>query len=137
MHKRSRSTLPSTAELDQREFPWCFLGLNTTSGVASFEKIPMYPFTNTILIFRSCANFEHSSRISEVVRIVRKKLGWTNTRVLAVALTLAEALVKNCGAAVHREVASDRFMAAMAKVARVSSLKLSKHHPLPSATNFL
>lgn len=40
--------------------------------------------------------------------------------VLSVALTLAETLVKNCHDPVHKEMASERFMAAIARVARVS-----------------
>lgn len=39
--------------------------------------------------------------------------------VLAVGLTLAETLVKNCHDPVHREISSERFMAAVAKIARV------------------
>ena len=42
--------------------------------------------------------------------------------VLSVGLTLAETLVKNCHDPVHREIASERFMAAVAKIARVSEL---------------
>ena len=58
-------------------------------------------------------------RLTEVIRVLRKKLGSGNLRVLSVSLTLAETLVKNCGDPVHREVASERFMVAMAKIARV------------------
>lgn len=39
--------------------------------------------------------------------------------VLSVGLTLAETLVKNCHDPVYREIASERFMAAVAKIARV------------------
>ena len=38
---------------------------------------------------------------------------------LSVGLTLAETLVKNCHDPVHREMSSERFMAAVAKIARV------------------
>lgn len=61
--------------------------------------------------------------MTEVIRVLRKKLGSGNIRSLGLGLTLAETLVKNCGAPVHREVASERFMAAVAKIARVSSLR--------------
>jgi len=37
-----------------------------------------------------------------------------------VGLTLAETLVKNCHDPVYREMSSERFMAAVAKIARVS-----------------
>lgn len=59
-------------------------------------------------------------RLTEVIRILRKRLGSPNLRTLNASLTLAETLVKNCGAPVHREVGSERFMAAVAKIARVS-----------------
>lgn len=55
-----------------------------------------------------------------MIRILRKRLGSPNLRTLNASLTLAETLVKNCGAPVHREVGSERFMAAVAKIARVS-----------------
>ncbi|CAN0425094.1 unnamed protein product, partial [Ectocarpus sp. 8 AP-2014] len=46
--------------------------------------------------------------------------------VLSVALTLAETLVKNCHDPVHREIASERFMAAVAKIARTYSFKTNR-----------
>lgn len=58
-------------------------------------------------------------RLTEVIRILRKRLGSANMRVLSVGLTLAETLVKNCHDPVHREMASERFMAAVARIARV------------------
>ena len=63
-----------------------------------------------------------------MVRVLRKKLGSGNLRVLSVSLTLAETLVKNCGDPVHREVASERFMAAMAKIARVSRREKGRNY---------
>ncbi|CAN0286285.1 unnamed protein product, partial [Ectocarpus sp. 4 AP-2014] len=64
--------------------------------------------------------------LTEVIRILRKKLGSSNTMVLPVALTLAETLVKNCHDPVHREIASERFMAAVAKIARTYSFKTNR-----------
>ncbi|CAM9771778.1 unnamed protein product [Discosporangium mesarthrocarpum] len=64
--------------------------------------------------------------LSEVVRAVRKKMGSRSTRSISLALTLAEALVKNCGTAVHLEVATDKFMDAVSKVARTHSFKSSR-----------
>ncbi|CAM9429267.1 unnamed protein product [Scytosiphon promiscuus] len=62
----------------------------------------------------------------EVIRILRKRLGSTNTRVLSVGLTLAETLVKNCHDPVHKEMASERFMTAVAKIARTYSFKTNR-----------
>ncbi|CAM9944539.1 unnamed protein product, partial [Ectocarpus sp. 13 AM-2016] len=64
--------------------------------------------------------------LTEVIRILRKKLGSSNMMVLSVALTLAETLVKNCHDPVHREIASERFMAAVAKIARTYSFKTNR-----------
>eukprot|EP00752_Nemacystus_decipiens_P008460 g7562.t1 len=64
--------------------------------------------------------------LTEVIRILRKKLGSGNPMVLSVGLTLAETLVKNCHDPVHREIASERFMAAVAKIARTYSFKTNR-----------
>ncbi|CAM9387133.1 unnamed protein product [Ascophyllum nodosum] len=64
--------------------------------------------------------------LSEVIRVVRKRLGSNNIRVLSVSLTLAETLVKNCDTHVQREIASERFMAAMSRIARNHSFKTNR-----------
>ncbi len=54
----------------------------------------------------------------EIVRQIRKRLQHRSTRVVHMALELIETVVKNCGSSVHKEVATGKFMATMARVAR-------------------
>ena len=55
--------------------------------------------------------------LAEMVRAVRKNLQASDMpRSVIQALTLAEALVKNCRMPVHREMASDKFMASLKKL---------------------
>lgn len=83
----------------------------------SLSLVPPIPNPSPHPIPIRCA---HRFSLTEVIRVLRKKLGSGNTRVLSVGLTLAETLVKNCHDPVHREMSSERFMAAVAKIARVS-----------------
>lgn len=60
-------------------------------------------------------------RLREVVRHLRKRLQMKSSRVVMNSLTLAETLVMNCHTRFHHEVATDKFMEAVARVARVWS----------------
>lgn len=57
--------------------------------------------------------------ITEVFFYIRKKLVARNPRIVSQALTLSEALVKNCGAKAHRAVNDEAFMKTIERVARV------------------
>lgn len=47
-------------------------------------------------------------------------------RVVSLALSLIETLVKNCGFPLHQEVATEKFMAQMARIARSYSEKTGR-----------
>lgn len=69
-------------------------------------------------------------RISELFFYIRKKLVSRTPRVVSLALTLSEALVKNCGAKAHRAVNDEAFMKTIERVARVKLLRGSDSMPL-------
>jgi len=60
-------------------------------------------------------------RLREVVRHLRKRLQMKSSRVVMNSLTIAETLVMNCHTRFHQEIATDKFMEAVARVARVRS----------------
>jgi len=64
----------------------------------------------------------------EIIRQIRKRLQHRSTRVVHMALELIETVVKNCGPSVHREVATPKFMASMARVARSYSDRTGKEN---------
>lgn len=51
-----------------------------------------------------------SCRLKESVRYLRLRLADPSSRVVILALTLTEAVVKNCGHLVHLEIATEGFM---------------------------
>jgi hypothetical protein len=53
------------------------------------------------------------------VRLLRKKIGHKNFRVVFLAATLVETLVQNCGVRFHQALASDKFMEEMKGVIKV------------------
>jgi len=64
----------------------------------------------------------------EIIRQIRKRLQHRSTRVVHMALELIETVVKNCGPSVHKEVATPKFMATMARVARTYSERTGKEN---------
>mmetsp|Transcript_22908 Transcript_22908/g.38732 ORF Transcript_22908/g.38732 Transcript_22908/m.38732 type:complete len:369 (-) Transcript_22908:256-1362(-) len=56
--------------------------------------------------------------LCEVVRYLRKRVQHDDARVVMNALTLAETLVMNCHSLFHAEVATEKFMGSVARVAR-------------------
>ena len=58
--------------------------------------------------------------LREIVRLIRKRLQAKEALVVMTALTLTETCVKNCHSVFHREVATEKFLEAIAKIARVS-----------------
>ncbi len=53
------------------------------------------------------------------MRLLRKKIGHKNFRVVFLAATLVETLVQNCGVRFHQALASDKFMEEMKGVIKV------------------
>lgn len=58
------------------------------------------------------------SRRREIIFVIRKKLTSGKPKTVSLAISLAEALVKNGGIRVHAAIATDAFMKDMCKVAR-------------------
>ena len=58
-------------------------------------------------------NTSNKSVVKEAIRYLRLRLGDPEPRTILLALTLTEALVKNCGARVHKETGSMAFMNTM------------------------
>ncbi|CAM9442757.1 unnamed protein product [Chrysoparadoxa australica] len=71
---------------------------------------------------------QNQSRVvlSEAARVIRKKLQHRDLRVVGLALILTETLVKNCGIALHREIASPKFQDQIVKVARKTAFQTSR-----------
>lgn len=57
-----------------------------------------------------------SSRANSVIAAVLKRLAHRNPNVQLYALSLAEALSKNCGIELHREIASRAFTQGLEKI---------------------
>ncbi|KAJ0401627.1 hypothetical protein P43SY_006006 [Pythium insidiosum] len=69
------------------------------------------------------SNTSNKNVIKEGVRYLRLRLGDPSPRVALLALTLTEALVKNCNRFVHKEIAGEAFMSEMESVYKVHSCK--------------
>ena len=57
----------------------------------------------------------------EIIRAIRKRLQERSSRVIILALDLTEGLVKNCDIHTHREIATEKFMNVLARLARTYS----------------
>lgn len=68
------------------------------------------------------------STINEIVFLIRKKFSASQPKTVYLALTLIEALVKNCGHRIYTAVNQDSFMKELGKVAR-------KYHGKTGAEN--
>lgn len=60
-------------------------------------------------------------RLKESIRYLRLRLGDASPRVVILALTLTEAVVKNCGHLVHLEISSEPFMHELEALHKASS----------------
>ncbi|GLE00691.1 hypothetical protein PINS_up009479 [Pythium insidiosum] len=69
------------------------------------------------------SNTSNKNVVKEGVRYLRLRLGDPSPRVVLLALTLTEALVKNCNRFVHKEIAGEAFMSEMESVYKVHSCK--------------
>ncbi|KAH7479966.1 TOM1-like protein 7 [Phytophthora ramorum] len=61
--------------------------------------------------------------LKESIRYLKLRLGDPSTRVVILALTLTESIVKNCGDLVHQEVATEPFMGEMEALYRTHANK--------------
>jgi hypothetical protein len=75
------------------------------------------------------------ARLREVVRHLRKRLQMKASRVVMNSLTLTETLVMNCHTRFHNEVATEKFMEAVARVARVRLALRSPPHKVSPFEN--
>ena len=66
-----------------------------------------------------CLRTSVSIRLKESIRYLKLRLGDPSPRVVVLALTLTESIVKNCGELVHQEIASEPFMTEMEALYRV------------------
>ncbi|TMW64423.1 hypothetical protein Poli38472_013045 [Pythium oligandrum] len=69
------------------------------------------------------SNTANKNVLKESIRYLRLRLGDPSTRIVLLALTLTEALVKNCNRYVHKEIASEAFMGEMESLYKVHSRK--------------
>lgn len=63
-------------------------------------------------------------RLKESIRYLRLRLGDASARVVILALTLTEAVVKNCGHLVHLEISAEPFMHELEALHKVPIQKL-------------
>ncbi|KAF4324330.1 hypothetical protein BBO99_00003234 [Phytophthora kernoviae] len=59
------------------------------------------------------SNVVNRAVLKESIRYLRLRLGDPSSRVVILALTLTESIVKNCGDLVHQEIATETFMGEM------------------------
>ncbi|KAG7395959.1 gamma adaptin ear containing, arf binding protein [Phytophthora boehmeriae] len=69
------------------------------------------------------SNVVNRSVLKESIRSLRLRLGDPSSRVVILALTLTEAIVKNCGDLVHQEIATEAFMGEMEELYRTHANK--------------
>ncbi|KUF76334.1 TOM1 protein 2 [Phytophthora nicotianae] len=62
-------------------------------------------------------------RLKESIRYLKLRLGDPSSRVVILALTLTESIVKNCGGLVHQEIATEQFMGEMEALYRTHANK--------------
>ncbi|CAI5717941.1 unnamed protein product [Hyaloperonospora brassicae] len=65
------------------------------------------------------SNIRNRAVLKESIRYLKLRLGDPSSRVVVLALTLTESIVKNCGDLVHQEIASEPFMTEMEALYRV------------------
>ncbi|KAL1917204.1 uncharacterized protein VTP21DRAFT_4860 [Calcarisporiella thermophila] len=73
---------------------------------------------NWQLILEVCDKVHNANDARDCIAVVQKRLQMANANVQLYTLTLTEALVKNCGVELHREVASRAFTSLLVKLAK-------------------
>ncbi|KAG1687005.1 hypothetical protein DVH05_005745 [Phytophthora capsici] len=69
------------------------------------------------------SNVSNRAVLKESIRYLKLRLGDPSSRVVILALTLTESIVKNCGDLVHLEIASEPFMNEMEELYRTHANK--------------
>ncbi|KAL3657910.1 hypothetical protein V7S43_017109 [Phytophthora oleae] len=69
------------------------------------------------------SNVSNRAVLKESIRYLKLRLGDPSSRVIILALTLTESIVKNCGDLVHMEIASEPFMNEMEELYRTHANK--------------
>uniref|UniRef100_A0AAV1U9I5 VHS domain-containing protein n=1 Tax=Peronospora matthiolae TaxID=2874970 RepID=A0AAV1U9I5_9STRA len=69
------------------------------------------------------SNIRNRAVLKESIRYLKLRLGDSSSRVVILALTLTESIVKNCGDLVHQEIASEPFMNEMEALYRVHAAR--------------
>ncbi|KAG6613725.1 uncharacterized protein IUM83_18561 [Phytophthora cinnamomi] len=69
------------------------------------------------------SNVSSRAVLKESVRYLKLRLGDPSSRVVILALTLTESIVKNCGDLVHQEIATEPFMSEMETLYRTHANK--------------
>ncbi|POM76914.1 Hypothetical protein PHPALM_5797, partial [Phytophthora palmivora] len=69
------------------------------------------------------SNISNRAVLKESIRYLKLRLGDASSRVVILALTLTESVVKNCGDLVHQEIATESFMGEMEALHRLHANK--------------
>uniref|UniRef100_M4BWH7 VHS domain-containing protein n=1 Tax=Hyaloperonospora arabidopsidis (strain Emoy2) TaxID=559515 RepID=M4BWH7_HYAAE len=69
------------------------------------------------------SNIRNRAVLKESIRYLKLRLGDSSSRVVILALTLTESIVKNCGDLVHQEIATEPFMNEMEALYRVHAAR--------------
>ncbi|ETK78079.1 hypothetical protein, variant 1 [Phytophthora nicotianae] len=69
------------------------------------------------------SNVSNRAVLKESIRYLKLRLGDPSSRVVILALTLTESIVKNCGGLVHQEIATEQFMGEMEALYRTHANK--------------
>ncbi|KAG3030507.1 hypothetical protein PC120_g3702 [Phytophthora cactorum] len=69
------------------------------------------------------SNVSNRAVLKESIRYLKLRLGDPSSRVVILALTLTESIVKNCGDLVHQEIATEQFMGEMETLYRTHANK--------------
>ncbi|CCJ30482.1 unnamed protein product [Pneumocystis jirovecii] len=71
---------------------------------------------NWAYIMDVCDFLNHGGDIKSVIFVLQKRFSYKNTNIQLYSLSLVEALVKNCGPDLHREIGSQEFIETLLKL---------------------
>ncbi|CAH0522598.1 unnamed protein product [Peronospora belbahrii] len=92
-----------------------------TQATSDFESDE--DWDRIIRVVDALSNINNRAVLKESVRYLKLRLGDPSPRVIILALTLTESIVKNCGDLVHQEIASESFMSEMETLYRTHASK--------------
>ncbi|CEG42300.1 hypothetical protein, variant 1 [Plasmopara halstedii] len=90
---------------------------------ATNEFEPDEDWNSILRVVDALSNVSNRAVLKESIRYLRLRLGDPSSRVVILALTLTESIVKNCGDLVHQEIATEQFMSEMEELHRTHSNK--------------